>query len=41
MQLLFKKRGALFILMCNLLLVFIGVGLMIPVMPAFIEQFLE
>ncbi|ASS99540.1 MULTISPECIES: MFS transporter [Geobacillus] len=38
MQLLFKKRGALFILMCNLLLVFIGVGLMIPVMPAFIEQ---
>lgn len=38
MQLLFKKRGAMLILMFNLLLIFIGIGLIIPIMPTFIEQ---
>jgi MFS transporter, DHA1 family, multidrug resistance protein len=38
MQLLFKKRGAMLILMFNLLLIFIGIGLIIPIMSTFIEQ---
>lgn len=37
MTLLLKNRGALLILMFNLLLVFTGIGLVIPIMPKFME----
>ncbi|MCM3748709.1 MFS transporter [Paenibacillus pasadenensis] len=37
MALLLKNRGALLILMFNLLLVFTGIGLIIPIMPRFME----
>lgn len=38
MTLLLKNRGALLILMLNLLLVFTGIGLIIPIMPKFMEN---
>lgn len=38
MALLTKNRGALLILMFNLLLVFSGIGLVIPIMPKFMES---
>ncbi|CAG7639612.1 MFS transporter [Paenibacillus allorhizosphaerae] len=38
MALLTKHRGALLILMFNLLLVFSGIGLVIPIMPKFMES---
>ncbi|MFB6366301.1 MFS transporter [Paenibacillus elgii] len=38
MKLLLKNRGALMILMFNLLLVFSGIGLVIPIMPKFMES---
>ncbi|MCP3774526.1 MFS transporter [Paenibacillus sp. MZ04-78.2] len=38
MKLLLKNRGALLILMFNLLLVFSGIGLIIPIMPKFMES---
>ncbi|MGZ0085656.1 hypothetical protein ACWNXI_08780 [Caldibacillus thermoamylovorans] len=38
MHLLLKRWGAMLIWMKNLLLMFIGVGLIIPVMPTFIRQ---
>ncbi|MDR6878793.1 MFS transporter [Bacillus sp. 3255] len=38
MKLLTKNQGALFILMFNLLLVFSGIGLVIPIMPKFMES---
>ncbi|WP_159883487.1 MFS transporter [Paenibacillus puerhi] len=38
MALLTKQRGALLILMFNLLLVFSGIGLVIPIMPKFMES---
>ncbi|NOV03366.1 MFS transporter [Paenibacillus planticolens] len=38
MKLLTKHQGALFILMLNLLLVFSGIGLVIPIMPKFMES---
>ncbi|GLX66147.1 MFS transporter [Paenibacillus glycanilyticus] len=37
MNLLLKNRGALLILMFNLLLVFTGIGLVIPIMPKFMD----
>ncbi|MGO4108165.1 MFS transporter [Paenibacillus sp. YAF4_2] len=37
MTLLLKNRGAMLILMFNLLLVFTGIGLVIPIMPKFME----
>lgn len=38
MALLLKGRGAILILMLNLFLVFTGIGLVIPIMPKFIES---
>lgn len=38
MTLLVKNRGALLILMLNLFLVFTGIGLVIPIMPKFMES---
>lgn len=38
MALLLKNRGAMLILMFNLLLVFTGIGLVIPIMPKFMEN---
>lgn len=38
MSLLTKNQGALLILMFNLLLVFSGIGLVIPIMPKFMES---
>lgn len=38
MALLTKHRGALLVLMLNLLLVFSGIGLVIPIMPKFMES---
>ncbi|MFD1957747.1 MFS transporter [Paenibacillus thailandensis] len=38
MALLLKRRGALLILMFNLLFVFTGIGLIIPIMPKFIAS---
>lgn len=38
MTLLLKNRGAVLILMFNLLLVFTGIGLVIPIMPKFMES---
>lgn len=38
MTLLLKKRGALLILMLNLFLAFTGIGLVIPIMPKFMES---
>ncbi|QRG66465.1 MFS transporter [Brevibacillus choshinensis] len=38
MALLVKNRGALLILMLNLFLVFTGIGLVIPIMPKFMES---
>ncbi|GBG11746.1 MFS transporter [Paenibacillus agaridevorans] len=38
MALLVKKRGALLILMLNLFLAFTGIGLVIPIMPKFMES---
>ncbi|MDQ1914235.1 MFS transporter [Paenibacillus sp. GD4] len=38
MALLTKNRGALLVLMLNLLLVFSGIGLVIPIMPKFMES---
>ncbi|CDN40989.1 MULTISPECIES: MFS transporter [Paenibacillus] len=37
MTLLLKKRGAILLLMLNLFLVFTGIGLVIPIMPKFME----
>lgn len=38
MALLLKNRGALLLLMFNLFLVFTGIGLVIPIMPKFMEE---
>jgi Arabinose efflux permease len=38
MAILLKKQGAVLILMLNLLLVFTGVGLAIPIMPRYMEE---
>ncbi|GFN32215.1 MFS transporter [Paenibacillus xylaniclasticus] len=38
MALLLKNRGALLILMLNLFLVFTGIGLVLPIMPRFMEE---
>ncbi|UUZ92629.1 MFS transporter [Paenibacillus sp. P25] len=38
MAILTKHRGALLILMLNLLLIFSGIGLVIPIMPKFMES---
>ncbi|MBN2984603.1 MFS transporter [Cohnella algarum] len=38
MTLLLKNRGALLILMLNLFLVFTGIGLIIPIMPKFMNE---
>lgn len=38
MALLVKKRGAMLILMLNLFLAFTGIGLVIPIMPKFMES---
>ncbi|GIP40669.1 tetracycline resistance MFS efflux pump [Paenibacillus sp. J31TS4] len=38
MALLLKKRGALLLLMLNLFLVFTGIGLVIPIMPKYMED---
>ncbi|MBB3109695.1 DHA1 family multidrug resistance protein-like MFS transporter [Paenibacillus phyllosphaerae] len=38
MALLLKNRGSLLILMFNLFLVFTGIGLIVPIMPKFIES---
>lgn len=38
MALLIKNRGALLILMFNLLLIFSGIGLVIPILPKFMES---
>lgn len=38
MALILKKRGAVLLLMLNLFLVFSGIGLVIPIMPKFIEE---
>ncbi|WP_028562584.1 MFS transporter [Paenibacillus pinihumi] len=38
MDLLFKNRGAMLLLMLNLFLVFAGIGLVIPVIPKFITM---
>ncbi|WP_080837966.1 MFS transporter [Cohnella massiliensis] len=38
MALLLKNRGALLILMLNLFLVFTGIGLIIPIMPKFMNE---
>ncbi|MCZ8517007.1 MFS transporter [Paenibacillus filicis] len=38
MVLLLKNRGALLLLMLNLFLVFTGIGLVIPIMPKFMED---
>lgn len=38
MSILLKKRGALLILMLNLFLVFTGIGLIIPIMPKYMDN---
>ena len=38
MTLLFKNRGAMLLLMLNLFLVFTGIGLVIPIMPKYMED---
>ncbi|CAI6086099.1 MFS transporter [Cohnella sp. JJ-181] len=38
MAILVKQRGALLILMLNLFLVFTGIGLIIPIMPSFMNE---
>ncbi|WP_274365017.1 MFS transporter [Paenibacillus thermotolerans] len=38
MALLLKKRGAVLLLMLNLFLVFTGIGLIIPILPKFMED---
>lgn len=38
MSIILKKRGAILILMLNLFLVFTGIGLVIPIMPKYMEN---
>ncbi|RAV02390.1 MFS transporter [Paenibacillus sp. YN15] len=38
MSIMLKKRGAILILMLNLFLVFTGIGLVIPIMPKYMEN---
>lgn len=38
MSLLLKNKGALLLLMINLFLIFTGIGLVIPIMPTFIDE---
>lgn len=38
MSLLLRNRGAILLLMGNILLVFTGIGLVIPVMPAYMRE---
>ncbi|WP_079908489.1 MFS transporter [Paenibacillus sp. 32352] len=38
MSLLFRNRGAILLLMVNIFLVFTGIGLVIPIMPTYMEE---
>lgn len=38
MSLLFRNRGAILLLMLNIFLVFTGIGLVIPIMPTYMEE---